>query len=93
MYCSRLILTYDLSFLARESHYSRQDNADKVYLSSDLSVASMHELYLEMYEPDVYHELKAGGTVKPMTFTEIDLLLKAGGTVKPMTFTEIDLFY
>ena len=29
------------------------------------SVASMHEFYLEMYEPDVYDELQAGGTGKP----------------------------
>lgn len=49
------------SFPARESHYSRKDS-EKHYLSSDLSVSKMHELYLQ-HEPTVYDELKLGGNL------------------------------
>ena len=40
------------SFPSRESHYSRQDNRTKKYLNEGLSIARMHRLYLQKYEPD-----------------------------------------
>lgn len=42
------------SFPRRTSHYSRHRNLKKYYLSPELNVKRMHELYLELYEPDVY---------------------------------------
>lgn len=45
-----------LSFPRYKSHYSRKDNLHKYYLSSLLSIAKMHELYLQKYEP-VQHSL------------------------------------
>ena len=53
------------SFPAKSSHYSRNDNHNKKYLSEDLSVAKMHRLYLEAFEPDVAAELCLGGDSKP----------------------------
>ena len=40
------------SFPSRESHYSRQDNRKMKYLNKGLSIARMHCLYLQKYEPD-----------------------------------------
>ena len=37
------------SFSARSSHYSLSDNSDRVYLSSDLSIA---RLYRDLYDPE-----------------------------------------
>lgn len=43
-----------LSFPTIESHYGRaKSTKDRKFLFSHLSVAQMHELYLEKYEPDV----------------------------------------
>ena len=58
------------SFPARESHYFRNDNHHKVYLSPDLSIAKMHEMYLEVHEQSVFDEISAGGTSKPMVTYE-----------------------
>ena len=52
------------SFPSKESHYSRKDTSRK-YLSSELSVAKMHELYLEHYEPQIHAEWCLGNKVKP----------------------------
>lgn len=46
--------THIKSFPRRSSHYSRSKNIKKYYLSPELSVKRMHELYLERYEPEVY---------------------------------------
>lgn len=40
------------SFLARHSHYSRQDNRERVYLSPELSIAKLHRMFLEAHEPE-----------------------------------------
>lgn len=37
----------------RKSHYSRNSNRRKEYLSEGLSIARMHQMYLEKYEPQV----------------------------------------
>lgn len=39
------------SFLRREPHYSR-NKSRRFYLSPDLNVKKMHQLYLELYEPE-----------------------------------------
>lgn len=49
-----------LSFPKRSSHYSREKNERRTYLSSDLNVSKMYKLYLEKYEPDVSEKLKRG---------------------------------
>ena len=41
------------SFPCQESHYSRSDNRKRKYLPENLSIARMHRLYLEKYEPDL----------------------------------------
>ncbi|CAG9836460.1 unnamed protein product [Diabrotica balteata] len=38
------------SFPRRESHYSR-NKSRRFYLSTDLNVKKMHQLYLDLYEP------------------------------------------
>ena len=53
------------SFPSKSSHYSRSKNYKKKYLSAGLSVAVMHRLYLEKYEPDVATVLALGGTASP----------------------------
>jgi hypothetical protein len=40
----------------RISHYTRKKN-DKYYLSSDLNISILYDLYLKKYEPDM-HKLK-----------------------------------
>ena len=47
------------SFPTMESHYGRAHIAKgRKYLSSYLSVAAMHELYLQKYEPDEFAKLQ-----------------------------------
>jgi len=41
------------SFPQRKSHYSQKDNRKRKYLSENLSISRMHDLYLEKYEPQV----------------------------------------
>ncbi|CAI6374563.1 unnamed protein product [Macrosiphum euphorbiae] len=48
------------------SHYSRQDNNEKRYLSAELSVHKMYEMYIEKYEPDIYEILINGRKAKPI---------------------------
>ena len=40
-----------LSFPARQSHYSRHDNRGRLYLSPDLSIARMHQMFLAEHDP------------------------------------------
>lgn len=40
------------SFPARQSHYSRHDNPGRLYLSPELSVARMYQLFLSKHDPD-----------------------------------------
>ena len=39
------------SFPRRQSHYSRSDNGKRQYLPEGLSIAEMHQLYLQEHEP------------------------------------------
>ena len=61
------------SFPAKSSHYSRNKNYDKKYLSESLSVAKMHCLYLQKYEPCIAAELALGGKAVPQVKYEFYL--------------------
>ena len=37
---------------SRQSHYSRKDNSQRVYLPPDLSIARLHHNFLEKYDPE-----------------------------------------
>lgn len=63
-----IIATIDnhiLSFPKRSSHYSREKNERRNYLSSDLNVSKMHKLYLAKYEPDLFEKLERGEKCQP----------------------------
>ena len=47
-----LVREHIQSFPARHSHYSRQDNAGRVYLSPELSIARLHRMFLEVHDPE-----------------------------------------
>ena len=51
------------SFPSRRSHHSRGHSRHMKYLSPDLSVAKMHDLYLQSYEAGVY--VQAGENARP----------------------------
>ena len=40
------------SFSARHSHYSRQDNAGRIYLAPELSIARLYRMFLEIHDPE-----------------------------------------
>ena len=61
------------SFPAKSSHYSRNKNYNKKYLSESLSVAKMHCLYLEKYKPCIAAELALGGKAVPQVKYEFYL--------------------
>lgn len=42
------------SFPKRSSHYSRQKNNNKMYLSPELNIKKLYALYLERYERDMF---------------------------------------
>lgn len=44
------VKTHITSFPTYQSHYSRRDNINRVYLGEDLSVGKMHRLYLQETE-------------------------------------------
>ena len=41
------------SFPQRKSHYSQKDNRKRKYLSENLSISQMHNLYLSKYKPQI----------------------------------------
>lgn len=53
------------SFPRRSSHYSREKNEGRTYLSSELNVSKMHSLYLQKYEIDIFEKLKRNEECKP----------------------------
>lgn len=53
------------SFPKYISHYSRMDNGQKKYLSPELSVKKMYEMYLEKYEHDFLERKSKGEQCKP----------------------------
>ena len=40
-----------MSFPTRQSHYSRHDNTGRLYLSPDLSIAKMYQMFLAKHDP------------------------------------------
>lgn len=52
------ISTHIESFPSRQSHYSRTKNDSMRYLSSDLNVTKMHDLYLIKYENDTWKKMQ-----------------------------------
>lgn len=53
------------SFRKRESHYGRE-KSHKFYLSPELNIKIMHQLYLKKYENHNYELLQQGENVKPL---------------------------
>lgn len=53
------------SFPKRESHYGRE-KSDKFYLSPELNIKIMHQLYLKKYEHHCYEVLPQGENVMPL---------------------------
>lgn len=60
------IKTHILNFPRYISNYSRSDNQNKRYLSTELSIAKIYNLYIEKYEPDIFEKLKRSEIVKPI---------------------------
>lgn len=52
------------NFPRRKSHYSREDNQKRYFLSPELNIAKMYRLYLEKYEPEKYALLDDGKSLK-----------------------------
>jgi hypothetical protein len=48
----KLVREHIESYPTRHSHYSRKDNKDRVYLSSDLSIARLHREFLQKHDPE-----------------------------------------
>lgn len=46
------------SFPARQSHYSRSKNENVKYLTPDLNITTMYELYMLKYEPDTWKSIQ-----------------------------------
>ncbi|KAL4142128.1 hypothetical protein QTP88_004645 [Uroleucon formosanum] len=46
------------SFPARQSHYSRSKNENVKYLTPDLNITKMYELYMLKYEPDTWKSIQ-----------------------------------
>ena len=67
------VISHINSFPREENHYGRASGGHREYLSSDLSVARMHQLYLERYEPEyaawkleaAEHERRGGAPPPP----------------------------
>ena len=47
-----LIREHIRSFPARHSHYSRRDNAGRVYLSPELSISHLYQNFLQCHDPE-----------------------------------------
>ncbi|KAL5239056.1 hypothetical protein ACI65C_006466 [Semiaphis heraclei] len=58
--------THIKSFPARESHYSRKDNNGVIYLSPDLNISKMYNMYLEKHEPGYLVANRQDQTVQPI---------------------------
>ena len=47
-----------MSFPTRQSHYSRQNNNERVYLSPELSIEQMYEQFLQLHNPEYVEYMK-----------------------------------
>lgn len=54
------------SFPKRRCHYGGVKTNEIRYLSSELNVSTMHKLYLQKYEPDVFQSLEGENKLKPV---------------------------
>ena len=52
----QMVRDHILSFPSRSSHYSRQDNSNRLYLSAELSIAQMYHDFLEKHDPEYVEE-------------------------------------
>lgn len=57
------IETHIESFPSRDSYYSRGKNDLVRYLSPDLNIKKMYELYMEKYESNTFNRINEGDTV------------------------------
>lgn len=61
------INTHINSFPKCQSHYSRSDNLNAYYLSSQLNMSKMYRFYLEKYEPEIFQLIESGEkNIKPI---------------------------
>lgn len=60
------IYTHIQSFPKHSSHYSRQDNNERKYLSPELNISKMYNMSIEKYEPEFYQKFRNGEQVKPV---------------------------
>ena len=70
-----LIREHIQSFPARHSHYSRQDNAGRVYLSPELSIARLHRMFLEAHDPE-YIQLQEDNLQRRIAHQSVQKLRK-----------------
>lgn len=70
-----LIREHIQSFPARHSHYSRQDNAGRVYLSPELSIARLHRMFLEAHDPE-YVQMQEDNLQRRIAHQSVEKLRK-----------------
>ena len=70
-----LIREHIQSFPARHSHYSRKDNAGRVYLSPELSIARLYRMFLEAHDPE-YIQLQEENIQRRSTHQPVQKLRK-----------------
>lgn len=88
------------SFPKRTSHYSRQKNTNKFYLSPELNIKKLYELYLEKYENEMFqfYSVKDKKSFKPkVTYDFFFRFFKANfnlsfGTPRSDTCKVCDIF-
>lgn len=63
-----------MSFEARQSHYSRSHNAGRLYLSPELSISRMYQMFLAKHDPSyvAYLQRKREAVINHQPFTEQD---------------------
>lgn len=66
-----------MSFPTRQSHYSRHNNPGRLYLSPDLSIAKMYQMFLAKHDPAyvarkrealIRHEEACSSEIKPIVY-------------------------
>lgn len=80
---TELIRDHVHSFLARQSHYSRQDNAGKVYLSPERPIAKMYKMFLEQHDPD-YIQLHTENSQRRMVCKPVNKKIRKPIVLKHM---------
>lgn len=53
------------NFPKQESHYSRHDNSKVRYLSPELRISKMYDMYLEKYESDIFERIQNNENPNP----------------------------